>query len=109
MLPLYHSGMGDVQPKGSTVPRVGRKLTVTVGEPLDLREVTCRCNAAGEDQRQVRRRFLPQGRVQVGDVTRVDSMGGVADTEFVPNQRAVRVSMAGCLASFHRCHRKELS
>ena len=53
VLPLYHSGMGDVQPKGSTVPRVGRRVTVTVGEPLDLRDVTCRCNDAGEDQRQV--------------------------------------------------------
>ena len=54
VLPMYHSGMGDVQPKGSTVPRVGRHLTVTIGEPLDLRDITSRCNVTGENQQQVR-------------------------------------------------------
>ena len=53
MLPMYHSGMGDVQPRGSTVPRVGKRVTVTVGEPVDLRDVTCRCNVTGENQQQV--------------------------------------------------------
>jgi len=53
VLPMYHSGMGDVQPRGSTVPRVGKRVTVTVGEPLDLRDVTCRCNVTGENQQQV--------------------------------------------------------
>ena len=28
-------------------------MHVVIGQPLDLRDVTCRCNREGEDQRQV--------------------------------------------------------
>lgn len=50
MLPFFHSGMGNVQPRGVAVPRVGQHVTVTVGEPLQLQHLTCRCNQPSEDQ-----------------------------------------------------------
>jgi hypothetical protein len=84
VLPLYHTGMGDVQPKGSTVPRVGRRLTVTVGEPLDLRDITCRCNAAGEDQRQVCWQSLPQGRFDAACRLRTGDGPNRGNAESVP-------------------------
>ena len=31
-------------------------MTVTVGEPVELGDITCRCNAAGKNQQQVRGR-----------------------------------------------------
>ncbi|KAK9837621.1 hypothetical protein WJX74_001596 [Apatococcus lobatus] len=53
ILPLFHSGMGRVLPKGSVVPRVGHEVTVLVGEPIDLSDITCRCNQSDIDQQQV--------------------------------------------------------
>lgn len=53
ILPFYHSGMGAVLPMKSMVPRVGHKVVVQVGRPLDLAHISCRCNQAGEDQEQV--------------------------------------------------------
>ncbi len=53
VLPWYHSGMGDVMPKGSRVPRVGHTVTVTVGEPLHLDHLLCRCNDAKYEQQGV--------------------------------------------------------
>ena len=50
VLPFFHSGMGAVQPRGAAIPRVGQHVTVTVGEPLDLSRLTCRCNRPDEDQ-----------------------------------------------------------
>lgn len=54
VVPFYHTGMGIIQPRGSTLPRVGRQLHVTIGQPLPLGDLTCRCGRAGEDQQQVR-------------------------------------------------------
>lgn len=45
--------MGRVLPKGSVIPRVGHEVTVLVGEPIDLSDITCRCNRDGIDQQQV--------------------------------------------------------
>lgn len=53
VLPLYHSGMGDVMPKYARLPRIGKQVTVIVGEPVELSDVTCNCNRDGIDQRQV--------------------------------------------------------
>lgn len=53
VVPFYHTGMGIIQPRGSTLPRVGRQLHVTIGRPLPLGDLTCRCGKAGEDQQQV--------------------------------------------------------
>lgn len=53
VLPFYHSGMGHVMPKHAVVPRVGHKVHVVVGEPVELADITCRCKQAGEDQRAV--------------------------------------------------------
>lgn len=54
VLPFYHSGMGAVQPRGKAFPKVGQHVTITVGEPLELEHITCRCNRPGEDQPAVR-------------------------------------------------------
>lgn len=53
ILPLFHSGMGRVLPKGSVIPRMGNEVTVLVGEPIDLSDITCRCHRDGIDQQQV--------------------------------------------------------
>lgn len=53
VVPFYHSGMGVIQPRGSTFPNVGRQMHVTIGQPLPLDDLTCRCGAPGEDQQQV--------------------------------------------------------
>lgn len=53
VVPFYHSGMGVIQPRGSTVPRAGHELHVNIGLPMDLSDLTCRCGAPGEDQQQV--------------------------------------------------------
>ena len=43
VLPFYHSGMGDIMPRRARIPRVGKEVTITIGRPLDLRHITCRC------------------------------------------------------------------
>lgn len=53
VLPFYHSGMGDILPKGGRVPRVGQVAHVTVGTPVDLTDLTPRCNCSKYDQNQV--------------------------------------------------------
>ena len=50
MLPFYHSGMSDVMPKRSRIPRVGKTVTVVVGEPVDMRDLALRCGRSEEDQ-----------------------------------------------------------
>eukprot|EP00955_Chlamydomonas_euryale_P069780 360578-Chlamydomonas_euryale.AAC.19 len=53
VLPFFHSNMGSVLPIATPLlPRVGHTVTVTVGEPMDLSDVTCRCHTA-EDPQQV--------------------------------------------------------
>lgn len=43
VLPFYHSGMGEVMPAGAVVPRIGKQVTVVVGRPIPLDDLTCRC------------------------------------------------------------------
>jgi len=53
VVPFYHSGMGRILPMGKVMFRLGNDLKVTVGEPLDLSAISCRCNQPGEDQGKV--------------------------------------------------------
>lgn len=53
VLPFYHSGMGRILPKGSVIPRVGQTVYVTVGEPIELRDLTRKCNCSSFKQSQV--------------------------------------------------------
>ncbi len=46
--------MASVLPIDSNVPRLGHEVTVTVGQPLDVSDITCRCHVKGEDQQKVR-------------------------------------------------------
>ena len=59
MLPLYHSGMGNVLPKHGRVPRAGQRVAVLVGEPVPLDDLAPRC--LGPDA------ALPQVLVNPGD------------------------------------------
>lgn len=54
ILPFYHSGMGRVMPEHGRIPRVGRQVDITVGQPLDVSDLTCRCGQPGTDQKQAR-------------------------------------------------------
>jgi hypothetical protein len=54
VLPFYHSGMGEVMPKHAALPRPGKQVTVVVGQPVELADLTCNCNREGVDQREVR-------------------------------------------------------
>ena len=58
MLPFYHSGMGRILPKGSVVPRVGHTVHVTVGDPIELQDLTEKCNCSCYKQSEVR--LLPK-------------------------------------------------
>ena len=53
VLPFYHSGMAEVVPLKNYLPRAGRSVNVTVGSPVDLSDITCRCNCDGVDQQAV--------------------------------------------------------
>ncbi|KAG1667040.1 hypothetical protein FOA52_000401 [Chlamydomonas sp. UWO 241] len=54
ILPFYHSNMGSVLPINTPyLPRFGHTVSVTVGQPLDLSDLTCRCHAPGEDVQKV--------------------------------------------------------
>ena len=39
ILPFYHSGMGDVMPKGAQVPCTGATVVITIGEEGGGRQV----------------------------------------------------------------------
>jgi len=43
VLPFWHSGMSDVKPYGRWEIGVGKRVHVTVGEPLDLTDLTAKC------------------------------------------------------------------
>ena len=53
VLPFYHSGMGRILPKGSVIPRVGQIVHVTVGKPIDLSDLTVKCNCKEYQQAEV--------------------------------------------------------
>lgn len=42
-MPFYHSGMARVMPEHGRLPRVGQTVAVTVGEPVDVSDLTCQC------------------------------------------------------------------
>jgi hypothetical protein len=42
VLPFYHSGMGPVLPRHGRLPRAGHSVSVVVGQPIDLADLTCR-------------------------------------------------------------------
>lgn len=50
VLPFYHHGMADVMGIGNWFPRVGKRVHVVVGEPLDMSDLATRCNQEGENQ-----------------------------------------------------------
>jgi len=55
ILPIYHLGMDDVLPNEEPyVPRVGKKLTITVGNPLDLKDFLEQLHAEGRDEIYIR-------------------------------------------------------
>ena len=45
ILPFHHAGMGAVMPRGARVPRVGQRVTVTVGEEIDVSDLARGCSA----------------------------------------------------------------
>lgn len=53
VVPFYHSGMPTIQPRHSTIPSVGHRLHIAVGEPLEMADLTCRCGDPSQDQQQV--------------------------------------------------------
>ena len=44
IIPFYHSGMARVMPEHGRVPRVGQTVAVTVGDPIDVSDLTCNCS-----------------------------------------------------------------
>ncbi|GLC35250.1 hypothetical protein PLESTB_000585300 [Pleodorina starrii] len=52
VLPFYHSNMGSVLPLWAKGFSVGHKVEVRVGEPVQLADLTCRCDSSdlGEQQ-----------------------------------------------------------
>lgn len=53
VLPFYHTGMGEVMPHRANHPSVGRRVHVLVGKPVELEDISCRCNRPGFDQKEV--------------------------------------------------------
>ena len=52
VLPFYHSGMAAVMPEHGRIPRVGKHVTVTVGEPVPVSDLTCGCRRKGEQLKE---------------------------------------------------------
>ncbi|CAK0739091.1 hypothetical protein CVIRNUC_001135 [Coccomyxa viridis] len=50
IVPFYHSGMARIMPEHGRIPRVGQTVAVTVGEPIDVSDLTCQCHEAGNTQ-----------------------------------------------------------
>ena len=57
VLPFYHSGMGEVMPEHGRILRVGKQVNITVGDRVDLSDLTCRCKERGKQQQQARLHF----------------------------------------------------
>ncbi|GAX73579.1 hypothetical protein CEUSTIGMA_g1030.t1 [Chlamydomonas eustigma] len=53
ILPIFHSNMAAVLPLDTYMVRAGKQISVTIGEPLDLTDITCRCHQPGQDQQKV--------------------------------------------------------
>lgn len=53
VLPFFHSNMASVLPIESKIPRIGNKVVVTIGHPLNLSDITCDCHVEGKDQQEV--------------------------------------------------------
>jgi hypothetical protein len=45
--------MAAIMPYKARVPRFGHNVTVTFGEPLQLDDITCKCNKKGYNQEKV--------------------------------------------------------
>ena len=43
IIPFYHSGMARIMPEHGRIPRVGQTVAVTVGDPIDVSDLTCHC------------------------------------------------------------------
>ena len=50
IVPFYHSGMARIMPEHGRIPRVGQTVAVTVGEPIDVSDLTCQCREVGNTQ-----------------------------------------------------------
>lgn len=46
VVPFVHVGMQNIMPRGRKLPATGQKVTVVVGEPIDLGPVLRRCENA---------------------------------------------------------------
>ncbi len=58
VLPFWHLGMDDVLPNHSPyVPRIGKKVTVLVGDPIDFSEVLEKMRAANKSPMEIRKRI----------------------------------------------------
>mmetsp|Transcript_725 Transcript_725/g.1686 ORF Transcript_725/g.1686 Transcript_725/m.1686 type:complete len:265 (-) Transcript_725:97-891(-) len=51
ILPFYHTGLREILPIGSVVPRVGKKNTVVVGDPVDLKDLLVKCRKTQKKDR----------------------------------------------------------
>mmetsp|Transcript_13334 Transcript_13334/g.23605 ORF Transcript_13334/g.23605 Transcript_13334/m.23605 type:complete len:278 (-) Transcript_13334:1282-2115(-) len=65
VLPFYHSGMGAILPRFFRFFGIGQQVDITIGQPMDLSNITCRCGKAGEDQRDVWRDLTARVRGEV--------------------------------------------
>jgi len=95
VLPFYHSGMGDVVPMLTVLPRPGNAVHVTVGKPIDLSAATCRCNDPSHDQQAVWREITALMRAEVAALEarappNRDQLQGRPEPERIRQRRARR-------------------
>lgn len=53
VVPFYHTGMADLMPARAMVPRVGKRVTVTVGDPVEVGDLLRKCACQGGSRPEV--------------------------------------------------------
>lgn len=76
ILPFFHSGLANILPKGSMIPRPGNAVTINVGSLIDVSDLAPKCNCEGKELQQAWREIT----------SRIESAMRDLEQRSLPNQ-----------------------